>query len=391
MSAPVPPSDVTPTPPQPTTAASEPDAMREAKRSASTQWPPHLDRDIVPPGYRVRGVSVLRDADGHVKLSWHKTTKEADDPYETARQIAEGLADGGGLRELPAIAPPDRRCDDLLSVYPLGDPHIGLYCWAEECGESFDLQKAIDQYLAVASILFKRAPVGSDALIIELGDFYHADDPQYRTSSGKNVVDVDTRYGKVIPAGFDIMATLVDAALQQHDTVRVWALRGNHDDRTTLALRGYLQGRYQGNKRVILDATPGKFHYLEFGSNLIGATHGDGLKGKRSRTLHEIMTIDQRAAWGRTRNAKWYVGHVHHESVDTVGTCVVETYPTLAPKDAWHAASGYRSNRDTRLEVVHREHGWVERHIVSITEIQAVMAAQAAALASPATTKEPTE
>ena len=386
----VPPTmDEKPTPaPDPAALAAAADKRASLdKRSASRAWAPHLDADAVPPGYRVRGVSVLRDADGHVKLSWHKTTKEPDDPYETARQIAEGLADGGGLRELPPIAPPDRRCDDLLSVFPLGDPHIGLYCWAEECGESFDLQTAIDQYLAVASILFKRAPVGSDALIIELGDFYHADDPLYRTSSGKNVVDVDTRYGKVIPAGFDIMATLIDAALQQHDTVRVWALRGNHDDRTTLALRGYLQGRYHGNNRVVLDSTPGKFHFHEFGANLIGATHGDGLKGKRARTLHEIMTLDQRPAWGRTKHAKWYVGHVHHESVEETGGCIVETYRTLAPKDAWHTASGYRSGRDTRLEVVHREHGWIERHIVPISEIQVAMNEARAA----ATTKEPTE
>ncbi|MBK6920538.1 MAG: metallophosphoesterase [Deltaproteobacteria bacterium] len=350
------------------------ESISAAARDAARNLTPHLE-DSVPPGFRIKGMSVLRDADGHVRLSWAKTTREADDPYETARMISEGLADGGGLKTLPPITPPDRECDDLLSVYPLGDPHIGLYCWAEECGESFDLQTAIDQYLAVASILFRRAPVGSDALLIDLGDFYHADDPQYRTSSGRHVVDVDTRYGKVIPAGFDIMATLVDAALQQHRRVHVWCLRGNHDDKTTLALRGYLQGRYANNPRVVLDATPGKFHYLEFGANLLGATHGDSLKGKRGRTLHEIMTTDQRAAWGRTRHAKWFVGHVHHESTSEVGDCRVETYRTLAPKDAWHAASGYRSGRDTRLEIFHREHGESERHILSIGEIQAAMAA----------------
>lgn len=352
---------------------------RTAKRAASKLWAPHTDPETVPPGYRIRGVSTLRDADGHVMLSWQKTTREPDDPYETARAISEGLADGGALTSIPVIDAPERANEELLSVYPLGDPHIGLYCWAQECGESFDLDVAVRQYLAVAGLLFKRAPVGSPALIIELGDFYHADDPQYRTSSGRHVVDVDTRYGKVIPTGFGIMTTLIEAALVQHSHVTVWCLRGNHDDRTTLTLRAYLQGRYESNPRVTIDTTPGKFHYLEHGKALIGATHGDGLKGRRGRTLHEIMTIDQRQAWGRTTHAKWYVGHVHHESVDEVGGCVVETYRSLVPKDAWHHASGYRSGRDTRLEIVHAEHGWVERHIVPITEIQAAMEHDAAA------------
>lgn len=346
---------------------------REAKRAAAVVWGPHLDPDIVPPGFRVRGVSVLRDADGHVKLSWHKTTKEPDDPYETARAVAEGLV-AGGLGALPELPPPAVSNDELLSVYPLGDPHIGLYTWAAECGESFDLDIAERQYLAVASRLLPRAPVGSDALIIDLGDFFHADDPANRTSSGRNTVDVDTRYERVITTGIRIMRTLVDAALVQHRTVRLWCLRGNHDDRSTLTLREAMRGIYCNNPRVIVDATPGKFHYHEFGASLLGGVHGDGLKGRRGRTLLECVVTDQREAWGRTKHAKMYVGHVHHSSVEEHAGLLVETYRTLAPKDSWHTATGYRSGRDTRLDIWHRDYGLQGTVVVGVDEIKAAMA-----------------
>jgi len=342
-----------------------------ARVAAKRSWAPHLDPEGPPSGYVPRGTSILRDGDGNVRLVWSKTTRDAD-PYELGEQVAAGLV-AGGLEAIPELPPPSVLCEDLLSVYPLGDPHIGLYTWAAECGESFDLDIAERQYLAVASRLLPRAPLGSDALLIDLGDFFHADDPQYRTSSGRNTVDVDSRYERVVTVGIRIMATLIRAALVQHRHVTLWCLRGNHDDRSTLTLREAMRGLFASNPRVTIDATPGKHHAMVFGQSLIVASHGDTLRGKRGRTLHEIVTTDYRKEWGATTHARGYVGHVHHESVVEVGGMTTETFRTLAPKDAWHHAQGYRSGRDVRLDVWHREHGLHTRHIASMSEIQQAM------------------
>lgn len=362
-----------PDPPRLTTAiAPDSAAMIAAHERAKKAWAPHLDPDVVPPGYRVRGTSILRDGDGNVRLVWHKTTNDGIDPFELGEKIAAGLA-SGGLVPCDTIEPPEVVCDDLLACYPIGDPHVGMYAWRDECGESFDLDIAVRQYLAATQLLLQRAPEGSDALLIELGDFFHADDPQYRTSSGNHTVDVDTRYERVVMTGIEIMRTMVDAMLTKHRNVELWCVRGNHDDRSTLTLRESLRGYYANNPRVSIDTTPGKFHFREWGANLIGATHGDTIKGKRSRTLLEVFTADQRAAWGRTKHARALVGHVHHDSVETVGALTVQTFPTLAPKDAWHTAKGYRSGRDTRLQIWHREHGLRSEQIITISEIHALM------------------
>jgi hypothetical protein len=344
---------------------------------AQREWGPHYqggEDGTIPAGYVARGTSILRRGDGSVCLAWEKTARDRFDPFALGEQVAAGLA-AGGLVPLGTVEPPSVSCDDLLSVYPLGDPHIGLYCWAAETGEAFDLNVAAQRYLAVAQCLIPRAPQGSDALLIDLGDFFHADDPQYRTSSGKNTVDMDTRYDKVIVTGIRIMCTMIDALLQWHRTVRVWCFRGNHDDRSTLTLREALRGYYTHNPRVVIDATPGKFHFLEYGTSLLGGTHSDSLKGARKRTMLEVFVTDQREAWGRTRHAKAYLGHVHHssrEGLDELGELVVETFRTIAPKDAWHAAKGYRSGRDTRLEIWHRDLGPRTIEIASIDEIKTV-------------------
>jgi hypothetical protein len=353
--------------------AAEARAARLAEHQrARTEWQPHMDLDKVPAGYAPRGVTIKTDGEGNVQQVYYKTGRDKQSAYDVASEVAAGLV-AGGLQTLPELPPPTETVDDLLTVYPLGDPHIGLYCWAKECGHDFDLNIAEKQYLAVASRLFSRTPKGSDALIIELGDFFHADDPLYRTSSGKNTVDVDTRYVNVIAVGIRIMATLVNAALERHRNVTLWCVRGNHDDRSTITLREAIRGIFMNNPRVTVDSTPGKHHGLEFGKNLILASHGDSLKGKRDKTMHEIATSDYRREWGRTDHGYAYVGHVHHESKGEVGGFVTETFRTLAPKDAWHAAQGYRSGRDVRADVWHRDYGRSTTHIVSIAEIEEAM------------------
>jgi hypothetical protein len=49
---------------------------------------------------------------------------------------------------------------------------------------------------------------------------------------------------------------------------------------------------------------------------------------------------------------------------------VVESFRTLAPKDAWHHGSGYRAGRDMRLDIYHREHGLINRHIVGVRQVR---------------------
>jgi hypothetical protein len=95
-------------------------------------------------------------------------------------------------------------------------------------------------------------------------------------------------------------------------------------------------------------------------------THGHRVK---ARELVGVMATDMAEAWGRTKHRMWYTGHVHHESVKEFPGCVVESFRTLAAKDAWHHAQGYRARRGAVADVWHRTRGKILRHEIGVEEL----------------------
>jgi hypothetical protein len=78
------------------------------------------------------------------------------------------------------------------------------------------------------------------------------------------------------------------------------------------------------------------------------------------------MAADRSKDWGETQHRYWYTGHVHHDTLKEFPGCTVETFRTLAARDAWHHKSGYRAGRDMKCDIIHKDHGRVCRHIVGI-------------------------
>ena len=138
------------------------------------------------------------------------------------------------------------------------------------------------------------------------------------------------------------------------------------DDHSALMLALCLEHHFHNEPRVMIDTSPAKFHWYRFEKNLIGVTHGDTVKMPQ---LPGVMAVDRKEDWGETEHRYWYTGHVHHDSLKEYPGCIVETFRTLAPRDAWHAGQGYRSGQDMKLDIFHREDGRVNRHIVGIRQV----------------------
>jgi hypothetical protein len=261
--------------------------------------------------------------------------------------------------------PPRTTKKDLLCVYPMGDPHIGMFAWAKETGADFDLSIAEMQLVEATRQLVSLAPPAETGMVINLGDMVHADNYDNNTAAGTRL-DVDTRWPKVVGVALKIMRLLVDLALTKHRKVIVVSKAGNHDKHTGMLIAIALAMYYENNPRVEVDTSPDVFSYRRFGKNLIGVTHGNTVK---PADLPNVMACDRANDWGETKHRYWYTGHVHHESRKEYAGCIVETFRTLAPRDAWHHASGYRSGQDMKLHVLHAEHGRVNEHTVGISQI----------------------
>lgn len=335
---------------------------RAARRGLA---PAHNMTHAVPSPYVVSGVSTLYNAEGQVTAQWVKSRLTDDQSFETLREVIDEIASEYKGIAKPVKAP-ERSNEQLLAVYPMGDPHIGLYAWSQEAGEDFDTTIAQQDLLAAASRLVDIAPKSHRALIINLGDFFHADSLSQLTKSGHKL-DVDTRWPRVLKVGCRLMVDLVNLALRKHQQVDVINAIGNHDDHSSVMLSAFLEAWFHEEPRVKVHPTASKFHYVEHGRCLIGVTHGDTVK---HLALGELMASDQPEAWGRTKHRYWYTGHIHHTSKTELRGAVVESFRTLAAKDAWHAAQGYRSGRDMYVIVLDAEHGEVERHRCDIRQVR---------------------
>ncbi len=127
-----------------------------------------------------------------------------------------------------------------------------------------------------------------------------------------------------------------------------------------------MQQFYEREPRVTIDISPAKFHWYRFGKVLIGSTHTDTVKKK---DLGGVMACDRAKDWGETLHRYFYTGHVHHDSAIELPGVLVESFRTLAARDAWHGAAGYRSGQDMKVDILHREFGRICRHVVGIHQL----------------------
>jgi hypothetical protein len=342
-------------------------SIRRLKTFAASKGyaPGHFDQGVAP-GNRMGKVTIQRAADGSVERTWERQHPEQESALEALREAVAGILEPS-FACLPPVAEP-AVCDaDLLTVIPMGDPHFGLLTWAEETGANFDLKIAERLTFDAVDRLATSGPNSETAMLLNLGDYFHADDGTNRTRRSSALLDVDGRFTKIARVGVAAMVRCIRRLLEKHRTVIVRNNRGNHDPHQADMLTIALEGWFHNEPRVTIESTASSFYYHSFGNTLIGSTHGDGAK---LADLPLIMATDEPEKWAAAKFRVWHCGHFHHDQMKEHPGCVVETHRTLAAGDAWHRHSGYRSGRDMKAIVYHRLHGEVTRIRCSITQIE---------------------
>lgn len=320
--------------------------------------PAHDMTRTVPDGFLVKGVSTYYDKDGKPSGQWVKSAIDRDRSIEIVKEFVEHLAtEARGM--CPPIAAPNHPDSDLLAVIPMGDPHFGMYAWAKECGDDFDLKTAEELTCKAIDRLVMASPPADTGLLINLGDFFHADNSNNQTPASGHALDVDTRYPLVMQVGLRALVYCIKRMLERYKNVKFWMMPGNHDPHSSFAIALCVSAFFENEPRVEVDLNPSLYKYMKFGSVLIGAHHGHGA---RASELPGVMATDRAKDWGNTDFRYWYCGHIHHKFVDKEHPGVmVETFRTLAARDAWHSGKGYRAGRDMNLIIHHKKYGEIQR------------------------------
>ena len=78
------------------------------------------------------------------------------------------------------------------------------------------------------------------------------------------------------------------------------------------------------------------------------------------------MAADRSEDWGKTTYRTFLRGHIHHKELKEHPGCLVESFRSIAAKDAWHNNAGYRARRAMELILLNYEGGEHGRRIVYV-------------------------
>jgi transposase len=317
----------------------------------------------LPQGQVVKGESVLYDEAGNIKMRWVKT--KADQP--TPEHIAEILKESFENYQAPYLnAKPQGYSDtDLLTVIPVADAHVGLFSWAEETGNDWDISIARRVIAQTTKRLIESTPNAGHCVILGGGDATHTNNFENHTAKSKNALDVDSRFSKVLRSACELFVQITDLALQKFPRVTVRILPGNHDETACFAIAYFLSAWYRNEPRVEVDTSPSLFWWYRFDNVLLGGVHGHTAKMK---DMPQIMAVRRAEDWGRTQHRYIHTFHIHHieRFVNEAGGVICESHQSPSSQDAWHFNEGFLSGRSMQSVTYHRKHGEVTRNRIAI-------------------------
>lgn len=302
-------------------------------------------------------------------LAWAKTKSKEGTSYsvllkpkaEDAETLIEKLESAfDGLQPTEPAAPPEQVMDDLCSLYPLMDVHLGMYAWGRETSDvDYDVKLATsDMRMAFAKVL-ALTPQSRQGILIVGGDYFHADDNNSETPASKHSLDTDGRFDKVVDAGVAILVEVIDRLLERHQDVRVRVLRGNHDENAFRILRVGLMAWYRNEPRLTVEREPVDLFMFQWGKCAIFAHHGDKAKPQQAA----LYVSDICPFWSDTRHRHFFSGHVHHDQAKDVGPLRWESLRAFCPPDAYASSMGYGARRALQSLTFHKQDGLVLRGI----------------------------
>jgi hypothetical protein len=327
------------------------------KRAASKGFAPGHFNSGAAPGFQIGKVTIQRNASGEIERTWERQSPADAEREEHLRRFIEELCEP--IKGLSPLMPTPALDDSkLLSVYPIGDQHHGMYAEAEQTGVEYNTDISARSLTTSVDFLCASAPNSGTALLLDVGDFHHANCSNNETPASRHAMHVTASYGKVMQTGALALVHCTLRLLEKHQNVVVWIMPGNHNPDAAFATALAISFYFNNEPRVTVDLGNSAFKFMRFGNNLIASHHGDGPK---AANLPLIMAVDRPQDWAATEYRVWHCGHIHHKTVKEEPGCDIETHRTLAPSNAWDHKKGYRSKREMQRIDYHFDLGECNR------------------------------
>lgn len=323
--------------------------------------PEHDFTRPVPDMFHAKGVSTYYNKDGKPTGQWVKASIDLDRQRQFFIEASEAMAEQ--LPRLPASAAPKQHLNsDLLNCFVITDFHLGALSWHEETGADWDVEIAERTIIGWLQQAIALAPGAETAVFAQLSDFLHADGIEALTPASKHLLDVDTRFAKVVRSAIRILRRCVEMLLEKHKHVHLIMADANHDPVSQIWLREWFAAIYENEPRVTVDRSPSPYNAYEFGRTALFFHHGHK---RKVSNVSEVFAAKFREMFGRTQYAYAHLGHLHSVDVKENNLMIVEQHRTLTAPDAYAARGGWLSGRDAQVITYHRNYGEVSRIKIS--------------------------
>ena len=330
---------------------------RLEEKAASKAVAPHksVNRETMA-GFEAKRVSTAYKEDGTVALQWVIQEPEKRDMKTKFAHMIEGMQDDlTGFKT--AVKAPKKVNSDYLAMYMMGDHHFGMLADGETkmAGDDadWDVKIATSILLDSTNRLASRVGDAEIGVLLNVGDFFHADS-SFNTTTKGTPVDVDTRIAKTFKLAGRLFQTLINKMLETHKEVVVINVRGNHDSDMACHLSSCIELLYAKEKRVKVLQNYSKFIHYQWHNNLFVFHHGDRMKHEQILQA-VIRNLDDE--WSQSKNRYCHLGHIHHHTAREVGSMHFEHWGSLTATDSWHSSEGYGAERSMTAVVYHKDTG----------------------------------
>jgi hypothetical protein len=328
----------------------------KAKAAVSGYAPNHDMVRVVPDPFVVRGISTYYNAEGKASGQWVKSRIEDTKLQEMMRQTIDAMKEE--IPRLSALPAPPLTNDNLLNCYVVTDYHLGMLSWDEETGENWDVAIAETLVIKWFEQAIAQSPNADTAVFAQLSDFLHFDGMDAVTPASKHLLDVDTRFAKLVRSAIRVLRTIIDMLLAKHQKLHIIMADANHDPVSQIWLREWFSVLYENEPRVTVDKSPNPYNAYEFGNVALFFHHGHK---RKVANVSEVFAGQFREMFGRTKYAYAHMGHYHSIDIKENNLMIVEQHRTLAPGDAYSARGGWLSGRDAKVISYDRRYGEVSR------------------------------
>jgi len=342
--------------------------LQVIERKGQAPW---LSGAPQPEHLKMVKTTVQYDAGGNVVQEWRRNIPDVQFMEDVIEACAARLK---GLGKAKARRGRNRKDKGRLVEIDIYDPHIGMYADARETNdEDYDTDKASIRMVQAVENLLERTPQAEERVLVFGGDIQHSDNRSNTTEMSKNVLDVDTRYFRVVNHVARTCVDCVHMAAASCKKLTVVVIPGNHDYHAGIWLQTLLRTIYEGQSNVtILDQYSSR-KVMVWGENMLCWAHGDGVRGNK---WAPVIAAEFAKEWGNTTFRHLKLGHIHHAKtvapvvVDEQAGLLVEHLEALCPSDAWHSHSGFvGTQRGASAFEYDKKYGLYTRHYHSATRV----------------------